>query len=185
MFGAIKKGCTQFDTEFCSSDFNWRDSIVPEPIETESIFNCTVGFLSASLFGSLLMWLISIGFFFPSGRNSTFKMIYILLGVVVIFCLAVALFLFAGRLSTALEDDGWLCNVGGVSGPNTGPCNKFIGSAQYVTNGDNVIIKWGAIGYWIAVVAALSLLLAIGLIIPPFPSEQEIQYHFDSRVQLD
>jgi len=165
-----EENCQKFSPSFCPSNFNWRNFVDPKPSQTADVFDATAGFLGACLFCAFLMWAISISFMFPLARNTLLRLLMALSGILGLFCLIVALIIFAGRLPTALQSDEWLCNIAGVPDATRGPCNNFIGDAQYTYTGDGEIfdIWWGALAFWIAMMTAFPMAIVVGLAFPKF-----------------
>src|SRR5689334_13579422 len=109
------------------------------------------------------------------------------MGVLLLFSLTISLVLFGGRLPSALQDDGWLCNVGGVEEANSGPCSSFIGDAEYKysTTGEKFEVDWGGVGFWIAFTAAIPIIFALALAFPKFRTEPLQIFGFkDERVEI-
>jgi len=166
----FEQNCQNFTPSFCSSNFNWRNSVDPKPSETASVFDATAGFLGASLVCAFVMWVVSMSFMFPKARNTLLRLLLALCGILGVFCVIVALLIFAGRLPTALQNDEWLCNIAGVPDATRGPCNSFIGDAEYTYTGDGETFEiwWGALAYWIALIAAFPMAIVVGLAFPKF-----------------
>jgi len=165
-----EKNCERFSPNFCSSNFNWRNSVNPKPSQTANVFDATAGFLAGALICSFILWVVSLSFMFPKTRNTLFRVILVLCGILGIFCLMVALVIFAGRLPSALQEDEWLCNIAGVPDATRGPCNNFLGDAIYTYTGDDEKFEmwWGGLAYWLALISVIPFIIVVGMAIPRF-----------------
>jgi len=169
-------GCDQIDPThgYCPNDFNWRESITPQPVQTEGIYNFTAGFLGGALLSTFILWIINVLFVSHVGRNTLTRLLFILFGTLAIFCIMVALLVFGARLPSALENDMWLCNIAMVEQIMNGPCYRFIGSTTfpYTPWGDLFSISWGGVGYWVAFCATFPLIVTIFLALPKFKADK-------------